>query len=167
VDPAIQRMRAAVLETRTALGRLRDEIATGEAALAVERRQRDDAERRGRMARDIGDVETAGLAERFTARHAERVAVLERKVAVLGEEAGLLERDLAEMLEQLDRAERVGGGSGSGARSSGSPTGSQPSADHVRTPSEESEILRARMDRAAREKAAEDQLAALKRKMGK
>jgi hypothetical protein len=167
-DPALQRMRAAVQETRAALERLRQQIRATEEALAAESRRRDDAERRRQMARDIDDVETARIAERFASRHAERAAVLERKVAVLGDEAGLLERDLAVMTEQLEASERAGaaeaGPSGRGGVEGGA---SGPSAGQVRTPSEEDEILRVRMERAAREKAAEDQLAALKRRMGK
>ncbi|HXV85556.1 MAG TPA: hypothetical protein VD793_02600 [Gemmatimonadales bacterium] len=154
-DPALSRMRGAVADTRAALTRQREQIEAARAALAAERRQEDDAARRGRLAREIGDGETAGIAERFAARHAERAGLLERKVAVLLEEGALMERDLAEMLEQLDRAERGGAGGPAG-----------PAAE-VRTPTEESELLRSRMDRAAREKTAEDQLAALKRKMGK
>jgi hypothetical protein len=155
-------MRSAVVETRAAMSRLRDDIQAAEAAVAAERRQAADAGRRGRMARDIGDAETATIAERFAGRHTERAGVLERKLAVLREEAALLERDLAEMIEQLDHAERAGADarSGIGGAPADAPRG-------VRTPTEENELLRARMDRAAREKAAEDQLAALKRKMGK
>jgi hypothetical protein len=163
-DPAIQRMRAAVREARSALQHLRDQIQSGQAALGAERQQLEDAERRGRMARGIGDAETAEIAERFARRHAERAAVLERKVAVLGEEAALLERDLAEMIRQLDETERAAGaaaGGGASARTAEYPAGG------ARTPAEEDEVLRARMDRAAREKAAEDQLAAIKRKMGR
>jgi hypothetical protein len=83
-------------------------------------------------------------------------------VAVLGEEAALLERDLAEMIRQLDETERAAGAAaGESGRAAESPAGG------ARTPAEDDEILRARMDRAAREKAAEDQLAAIKRKMGR
>ena len=154
-DPAIERMRAAVRETRAALSRLREEIAAMETALAGERQQAADAERRGRMARDIGDQETALVAERFSARHGARIGLLERKVAVLREEASLLESELAEMVGLLDGTERGAGGADASASAS------------VRTPSEEAEILRSRMDRAARERAADEQLAALKRKMGR
>lgn len=155
-------MRSAVAEARATLSRLRNEIEAARAALAAERRQAEDAERRGRMAREIGDGETAGIAERFAARHGERAGLLERKVSVLLEEGALRERELAEMIEQLGRAERTGAGAtGAAPDSSGEAPGG------VRTPAEENELLRARMDRAAREKAAEDQLAALKRKMGR
>lgn len=164
-DPAIQRMRAAIREARGALQQLRDQIDAGHAALGAERRQLEDAERRGRMARDIGDTETAGIAERFATRHAERAAVLERKVAVLGEEAALLERDLAEMIQQLDETQRAAAPAGAGG--AGRSSAAQPAAGGSGTPAEEDEILRARLDRAARERAAEDQLAAIKRKMGR
>ena len=154
-------MRSAVAEARATLSRLRHEIEAARAALAAERRQAEDAVRRGRMAREIGDGETAGIAERFAARHGERAGLLERKVSVLLEEGALRERELAEMIEQLGRAERTGArATGAAPDFSGEPPG-------VRTPAEENELLRARMDRAAREKAAEDQLAALKRKMGR
>ena len=155
-------MRSAVVETRAALTRLRDEIAGARASLADERRQAEDAERRGRMACEIADGETAAIAERFAGRHVQRADVLERKVAVLMEEGVLLERDLAEMIEQLDRAERTGATGSSEPPPAGGEAGGG-----ARTPAEENELLRARMDRTAREKAAEDQLAALKRKLGR
>ncbi len=143
-------MRSAVLEARAAIRRLEQEVGSTTAALAGEREQLLAAQRRGRLAEGIGDRETAEVARRFAAKHSERVALLERKLNVQRQELSLLERELAEMVEQLGRAEeraRVGSGTGDGG--------------------EDEELLRYRMERAAREALAQEQLEALKRRMGR
>jgi hypothetical protein len=76
----------------------------------AERRQLADAERRGRLATELPDTETVELAERYAARHRERVTVLEHKLVVQGEELALAERELAEMMSEF-RASRPGTGS--------------------------------------------------------
>jgi hypothetical protein len=87
------------------------------------------------------------------------VGVLERKLAVQRDEAMMVERELAEMTEQLKYAD--------GTRVT------QDAADHVARAKagmgavEEDELAKLRLDRAAREAAAAEQLEALKKKMGK
>jgi hypothetical protein len=63
-----------------------------------------DAERRGRLASEVPDAETMSLAERFAARHRERVGVLERKLIVQRDELMLAEREVAEMLNEYRMA---------------------------------------------------------------
>ena len=146
---AISRMRHAVVEARSAVGLLEQGVNGTTAGLAAERQQLEDAERRGRLAAGIGDRETVGVAQRFVAKHTEKVTVLERKLAVQQDEMVIARRELAEMVEQLARVERE-----------------QPAPGRV-APDEEEELLRSRMDRAAKEAQAAEQLAALKRRMGK
>ncbi|GBD31436.1 MAG: hypothetical protein KatS3mg081_1146 [Gemmatimonadales bacterium] len=141
-------MRSAVLEARAAVRRLEQEVGSTEAALAAEREQLLAAERRGRLAEGIGDRETVEVARRFAAKHSERVALLERKLRVQREELTLLQRELSEMVEELGRAEQRAGAGGDAA-------------------SEDEELLRYRMERAAREALAQEQLEALKRRMGR
>ncbi|HRZ10802.1 MAG TPA: hypothetical protein P5319_13035, partial [Gemmatimonadales bacterium] len=106
-----------------------------------------DAERRGRMAAEIGDQETADVANRFTARHAERVQLLERKVAVQRDELAMAEREYESMREEFQQRR--------GAVPP--PAGTGPDVDDA--------ALRYQLDRAARESAADEQLAFLKRKV--
>ena len=86
---------------------MRDALAVTERELAAERQHLAAAERRGRLAAELPDPETVVLAERFTLRHRERVAVLERKVGVQRDELVLVEREVAEMLTEY-RAARPG-----------------------------------------------------------
>lgn len=153
-------MRDALVAARAALTRMQEQLRATEQELGNERRQLADAERRGKLAGEIGDQETVAVAQRFAAKHAERVGVLERKAAVQRDEAVMVERELADMTEQLKTAE--------GDRVSREAT------DHVAAAragmpglEEEDEVMKSRLDRAAREAAAEEQLQALKKKMGK
>jgi predicted nucleic acid-binding Zn-ribbon protein len=153
-------MRDAVIAARAALAVMRDQIGATERELDAERRQLMDAERRGRLAGEIGDQETVQVAQHFAAKHASRVNVLERKLGALRDELTLAEHELADMTEQLKAA--------------GQNRGTAEAADHVAAAqagmgpaAEEDERLKSRMDREAREAAAEQQLEALKQKMGK
>ena len=83
---------------------MREALAATERELAVERKQLEDAERRGRLAAAVPDPETVAIAERYAARHRERVAVLERKIVVQRDELVLAERELAEMSAKRQRA---------------------------------------------------------------
>lgn len=152
---ALSQMRAAVVEVRGAIRRLEQELSDTAAAWASEREQLLAAERRGRLARGIGDQDTAEVAHRFAVKHAEKVALLEKKLGVQREELSLLQRELAEMVEQLDRAEKEAGARGLD-RSGGLADGE-----------EDEELLQYRMDRALREARAEEQLEALKKRMGR
>lgn len=158
-------LREAAVEARAGLGMLRDALGATERELAGERKQLADAERRGRLAAGIQDAETVAVAERFTARHRERVTVLERKLAVQRDEVALAERDAAEL------GARVREASGPGAQAQASAEaawrditaagGARPGADL------DGELHRAREDQQRREQAADLQLEALKRKLGK
>lgn len=99
-------MHDAMVETKVALGNLAEALARTERELASERTQLADAERRGRLAMEAGDQETVEVAERFVARHTERVPVLERRLAVQQDELVLLERDYAELSESYRMARR-------------------------------------------------------------
>jgi hypothetical protein len=144
-------MRRAVIELRAAVGRMRDDLAATASQLESERRARDDAARRGQLAAGINDHETVSVAGKFAARHTERIGVLEQKQAAQQSELALAERELEEMTGQLHALERQRA-AGSGPRPVVDPT---------------DDVLQSKMDRAAREATAEEQLRELKRKMGK
>ncbi|HET9151843.1 MAG TPA: hypothetical protein VFN83_09035 [Gemmatimonadales bacterium] len=159
-------LRDAVIEMRVGVAAMREALDRAERELAGERSQLDDAVRRRGLAENIGDTETMDVAARFSARHQERVAVLERKVAVQRDELALAERELEEMTTQL-RARMPG----QGARAPDSierawqdiaaAGGARPDLDL------EGELLKADAERKLREAAVEAQLAHLKRKLGR
>jgi hypothetical protein len=97
-------LREALLEAKVGVRTMRAALAATERELELERRQLADAERRGRLAREVPDPETAAVADRFTARHRERVGVLERKLVVQRDELVLAEREVAEMLTEYRTA---------------------------------------------------------------
>ncbi len=153
-------MRDALIAARAALVCMREQIGATERELDGERRQLLDAERRGRLAGEIGDQETVAVAQHFAGKHANRVSVLERKLGAQRDELSLAEHELADMTEQLKSAERNRGAAEAADRVAAAQAGMGPAG-------EEDELLKSRMDRAAREAAAEQQLEALKQKMGK
>lgn len=159
-DPrdAASGLHGAMVETKVALGTLRDAVAATGRELEAERRQLADAERRGRLAAEVGDTETVAVAERFVARHAERVTVLERKLAVLGDELTLVERDYGELSNSY-RAAKIG------MRPDPAPRVSE--ADLGMEPSPELDDLGRRATRDEMDAAVQAQLEALKSKLGK
>lgn len=98
-------LRDAILEAKVGIGTMRAALLATEREMVIERRQLEDAERRGRLAADLPDPETVALAGRYAERHRERVTVLERKLVVQREELALAEREVAEMVSEY-RASR-------------------------------------------------------------
>ncbi|MDX1673230.1 MAG: hypothetical protein R3314_00405 [Longimicrobiales bacterium] len=86
---------------RNQLTELDDAITETGQRLADEREQVEVCVRRERMAREIGDEETAGVAREYRDRHLERAAVLEQKQSALEAERRLCIRDLKEMEKAL------------------------------------------------------------------
>jgi hypothetical protein len=103
-------MKDTLVQARLAVDDLRDGIEVTRKRLERARRAETIRRRKG-LAEGVGDAETVAVATRFEAQHAERVVVLEQKLAVQESELALLERDMAEMKEQL-KAALAGVGSG-------------------------------------------------------
>ena len=160
-----RQMREAVVDAKVAVDEMRVALTWTEDELGAERQRLADAERRGRLAAEIQDQETVQIAARFAARHGERVAVLERKLAAQREELALTERDLREMHAQLKSAEGPQGAADASTeqawREVQAAGGTRPGVDL------QDELLKADMDRVARERAADEQLDLLKKKLGK
>ena len=155
-------MRQAVVELRSAVIKMRQDYLATQQQIVAEKAAREDAERRGKLAAGINDRETVEVAERFAAKHAERVQVLEQKLAAQTAELGLSERELAEMTAQLKRLDTERPQAADAAwRHVEAAGGARPETDL------EGELIKGQMDRAAREATAEEQLRALKKKMGK
>jgi hypothetical protein len=163
----IRSMHEALVEARVSLGKMRDGIAVTERKLSAERESLADAERRGRLAADIGDHETQEVAERFAAKHQDRVAILERKLAAQRDELALAEREVGEMRTQLDAARANRPHDEATARIE-SAWRDLEAAGGVRPETDvNDELLRSKFDRATREAAAEAKLRELKKKMGR
>jgi hypothetical protein len=155
-------LREALVEARLGITEMRRALAAAEAELQSERKQLADAERRGRLAAAVPDAETVAVAERFAARHRERILVLERKVVVQRDELALAEREVHEMTAQWRSASQGGPRSESldAAWRDLEAAGGSRSTD-------ESDRMAADLDRRKREEAVEAQLAYLKKKMGR
>lgn len=150
--PDVRAMRRDLMSAKGALEKLETEITQTRREAAVEREQEEICRRREGLARNIQDAETARLASEFAVRHAERAGVLERKAEVLEQERALLERDLTAMEETLAK-HPAAAAMGERAR------------PEVLEEREKQDRDFAKLDRAARERAAEQRLEELKRKM--
>ncbi len=156
-------LREALVEARFGITEMRRALTATETELQSERKQLADAERRGRLAAAVPDPETVAVAERFTARHRERVMVLERKLAVQRDELALAEREVQEMTAQWRAASSAGGA----ASASVDAAWRDLEAAGATRMSDEGDQVAADLDRRKREEAVEAQLQYLKRKMGK
>jgi hypothetical protein len=153
-------LREALLEARLGITTMREALAATERELASERRQLEDADRRGRLAAAVPDPETVAVAARYAARHRERVSVLERKIVVQRDELALGERELADMTAEAQRAT-----AGNPSESIASAWRDLESAGVTRP--DDQERMQAEADRQRRESAIEAQLAYLKKKLNK
>jgi hypothetical protein len=153
-------LREALLEARLGITAMREALAATERELGSERKHLEDAERRGRLAASVPDPETVAVAERYAARHRDRVGVLERKLAVQRDELALGERELAEMTAEARRAT-----AGHPSESIAAAWRDLESAGATRP--DDDARAQAEADRRRRESAIEAQLAYLKKKLGK
>jgi hypothetical protein len=151
-DQASQ-MHAVLVDLKVGLKDLRDALATTERELAREQSDLDTAERRGRLASDIEDGETAQLAAEFVTRHRERIDVLTRKLAAQRDELVIAEREYQELSERY-RAAKLG------AVPSDRPRPAVEAAP-------EDDLGWAETSRRANQAAVDAQLDALKKKMGR
>jgi hypothetical protein len=152
---ALALMREALVGARVAVRELHEAIEETRRRLGGERDALETVRRRGRLAADINDAETVRIATEYERRHAERVAILERKLAAQEEELSLAERELDEMTRQMR-------GVAAGVPPGGGPTIPEAAPE----PDPDAELQRT-IDRQTREAQAERMLAELKRRMGK
>jgi len=168
-DPKAQGglMREAAIEARSGVDIMKRDLALAEQQLAAERAELDVVRRRGEQAAQINDQETVEIAQRFQAKHEEKVRVLEQKVEAQRAELALAEKELAEIMTQLkaikDSAPADTNSKIEGAWRAMQAAGGARPGDEL----EEHEILKSHVDRAAREATADQQLQELKKRMGK
>jgi hypothetical protein len=111
----ITEMKRALVHARMGVEDLKEGVEVTRRRLATEQESLATASRRRALAEGINDAETAAVAIKYEAQHAERVAVLQRKLEAQEAECGLAERDYDEMVTQLKQA---GSGVGSGLNAS-------------------------------------------------
>ena len=154
-------MREAVVDAKVAVAEVQEAITRTEREIVTERQRLADAERRGRLAAEIQDQETVTVAERFAAKHRERLGVLEHKLAAQREELALAHRELDDMQAQLKAAATAQPSSEQAWRDIEEAGGARAGTDL------RDELLKSDLDRAAREATAARQLEELKKKMRK
>ena len=159
----VRLMKQELVQARLLVEDLRSGLSQTRVRLEAERRELATVRRRRELAAGISDAETVTIAERFEAQHAERVTVLEVKLAAQEAEVALLERDLTEMTGQL-KAASAGAGDVPPPRAPADTDLGLPDDAPLRG---ELNDLRRTADRAAKEREAEDRLAELKKKMGR
>jgi hypothetical protein len=163
----LARMKQTLVTARMGLDDLRGGVKTTRMRLESEQRELETMRRRKGLAAGINDAETVALAEKYETHHAERVAVLARKLDAQEAELAIAERDVAEMTAELKNAVAgVGGASGPSAAEAAAAEAEAVVNDGGGVAQEIDALGRA-AKRAARDDDAERRLAELKRRMGK
>lgn len=157
-------MRDTLVQARLAVDDLREGVEVTRKRLERERAELETIRRRKGLAEGVGDAETVTVATRFETQHAERVAVLEQKMAVQESELALLERDMAEMKEQLKAALA---GVGSGMRSGTVDAATDPLDEGRANVEQQLNDLKRAERRANANADADAALAELKKRMGR
>jgi hypothetical protein len=153
-------LREALLEAKVGLTAMREALVASEQELEAERKQLEDAERRGRLAANVPDAETVTLAERFAERHRSRIEVLTRKIAVQHDELALAQREIQDMSNQYRAA--------SGSARSGSVDAAWRDLEAAgATRPDSDERFEREVDQKRLQQTVEAQLAYLKKKMGR
>jgi hypothetical protein len=171
----VAQMRETLVQARMGLDDLRKGLVETQARLTRERSELETVRRRKQLAVSINDAETVAVAERYEKQHAERVALLERKLETQEAELAMVEREVGEMSSEFKLA-AAGATPGVSAGTSAGPSdaGAGAATGGVDDVLDEQAGLNAEIDGLARarrradaESAADEKLAALKRRMGK
>ncbi|MEJ2538359.1 MAG: hypothetical protein P8188_00020 [Gemmatimonadota bacterium] len=104
VDRLLAGMVDEVTGARARLKGIESDLAETRLQVGVEEEQVATNRRRGRMARNIGDEETARLADEYAERHEKRLAVFRKKAEALEQEATLLGSEVEEMMSKVKEA---------------------------------------------------------------
>ena len=165
----INGMKQALVLAKLGVEDLEQGVAVTRRKLDTERHGLETAARRKGLAAGIEDAETVALAGKFEGQHAERIAVLERKLEAQEAEAALARRDYDEMLVQLKAASAGAGSVGAGAAPAG--TTRAPTDEELGLPddarlSSELDAMHRQRARAEKDAEATARLEELKRRMG-
>ena len=157
-------MKDTLVQARRAMDDLREGVEATRKRVTREQMELETIRRRKGLAQGVNDAETVLVAERFEAQHAERLAVLEQKLAAQEGELALVERDVAEMKEQLKAALA---GVGSGMRAGGMSATADPLDDGRPELEQQLNDLKRAERRASADATADAALAELKKRMGR
>jgi len=170
----VARMRDTLVQAKVGVQEMREGLEKTRRRVEQERRDLDTMRRRKTLASGINDEETVKLAEKYEQHHAERVAVLERKIAAQESELSLAEREIEQMSGELRMA--MSGAAPAGGRSVEAEAmreldeeleGAGEGAAGGGAAREEIDALGRARARADREADAQRRLDELKRRMGK
>ena len=100
----VAQMKDALVHARMGVDDVRSAVESTRFRLKAERQELETVVRRKALAEGIADAETVKVAERYERQHAERVRVLEAKLAAQEAELALAEQEAAEMAAELKRA---------------------------------------------------------------
>jgi len=105
VDKLLAGMREEVVDAQARIRELEMQIARATAEAEREKAEAATARRRGKMAGDIGDQETAGVAAEYADKREERQRVLEQKAAAMQAELAIRVKEVDEMLAKVKEAQ--------------------------------------------------------------
>jgi len=105
VDKLLVGMRAEVVDAQVAIRELEMQITRASAEAEREKAEAATARRRGKLASDIGDDETAGVAIQYAEKREERQRVLEQKAAAMQAELVIRVKEVDEMLAKVKEAQ--------------------------------------------------------------
>jgi hypothetical protein len=168
----VAQMRETHVQARMGLDDLRKGVDETRSRLARERSELETVRRRKQLAEGIKDTQTVAIAERYEKQHAERAALLERKLETQEAELAMVEREVGEMNAEFKLAAAgatpgvSAGATPDPSAAPGATTAEDPLADNAALRDELDGLARARR-RAEAETSADEKLAALKRRMGK
>lgn len=106
VDRLLHGMREEAADARAHIKALEEDVRRTRVEAEREQGEVRTCERRERLARQIGDEDTARVAGEFGEKHRERARVLEEKAAALEKELRLRSREYDEMVEQVKEARK-------------------------------------------------------------
>ena len=157
-------MKDTLVQAKLALDDLREGVDITRKRVAQETMELETIRRRKGLAQNVNDAETVTIAERFEQQQAERLSVLQQKLAAQEGELALVERDVAEMKDQLTAAL---GGVGSGMRSGTVDAAADPLDEGNAALEQQLNDLRRAERRANADASADAALAELKKRMGR
>lgn len=104
VDKLLKGMVDELTQAKARIAELEEQVARADREAEAEKEQAMTALRRGQMAQEIGDEETAALADKFAEKHARRQMLLEQKSEAFQEELAFLRTEVDEMMAKVKEA---------------------------------------------------------------
>lgn len=106
VSRLLREMRREAADKKAEIRRLEEAIRAAIEGVEKEKSEAKTCRRREKMALDISDEDTAGVAREYAEKHEHRRSVLEHKALALKEELDLREEEFREMIEAIKDADK-------------------------------------------------------------